>query len=202
MLQLNEQCYFYLKKRVMSHGCKIYDQTKAHYLTLTIVEWVDLFTRMVYRDIIIDSLKYCRKNKGLELFAYVIMSNHMHMFCRSAFEDLSGLIRDFKKYTSNKIINTISEKEESRRDWMLNLFSFEAKKHKRNTDYQVWQQNNYPEEVYSNKFIKQKVNYIHLNPVRNGIVENPEDYLYSSARNYADMEGVIDVIKVDINVLI
>ena len=186
----------------MSHGCKIYDQSKAHYLTLTIIVWVDVFTRKIYKDIIINSLKYCRKNKGLELFAYVIMSNHIHMLCRSALEYLSGLIRDFKKFTSNQIINTISTKEESRRDWMLNIFSFQAKKHKRNTDYQVWQQNNYPEEIYSNKFIKQKVNYIHSNPVRNGIVDNPEDYLYSSARNYADMEALIDIIKLDINVLI
>ena len=126
----------------------------------------------------------------------------MHILCRSAKDDLSGLIRDFKKFTSSQIINTISDKEESRRNWMLNIFKFEAKKHKRNTKFQVWQQNNYPEETYSNKFIKQKVNYIHSNPVRNGIVENPEDYLYSSARNYADMEALIDIIKVDINVLI
>lgn len=124
------------------------------------------------------------------------------MFCRSAFDDLSGLIRDFKKFTSNKILETILDKEESRREWMLNVFKFEAKKHKRNTNFQVWQQNNYPEEVYSNKFIKQKVNYIHDNPVRIGIVEHSWDYLYSSARNYADMEALIDVIKVDVNVLI
>ncbi|MBN1187178.1 MAG: transposase [Bacteroidales bacterium] len=147
-----------MRKKDMSHGCKINDQSKAYYLTLTIVEWIDIFTRKVYRDIVIDSLKYCQKEKGLELFAYVIMSNHIHMFCRSAFDDLSGLIRDFKKFTSSEIINTISDKEESRSDWLSNVFKFEATKHKRNSKYQIWQQNNYPEEVYSNKFIKQKVN--------------------------------------------
>ncbi|MFH0864672.1 MAG: hypothetical protein V1904_00650 [Bacteroidota bacterium] len=77
---------------------------------------------------------------------------------------------------------------------MLNLFSFEASKHSRNENFQFWIQENHPVEIFSQKFIVEKVNYIHNNPVRAGIVENPEDYLYSSARNYADMKGLLDVV--------
>lgn len=124
------------------------------------------------------------------------MTNHMHLLVSSDNENLSQIVCDFKKYTSKKIIETIQTERESRREWMLNLFSFEATKHTRNKNYQFWIQESYPIEIFSNKFIKQKVNYIHKNPVKAGIVEYPEQYLYSSARNYADMENVLDVVKV------
>ena len=68
-----------------------------------------------------------------------------------------------------------------------------AKKHKRNSKYQFWQQKNHPEELLSNKFIDQKLHYIHENPVRNGLVDKPEEYRYSSARNYAELESVLDI---------
>ena len=69
----------------------------------------------------------------------------------------------------------IESKTERRKDWMLNIFEFAAKKHKRNEKFQVWTHENHPELIYSDKFIFQKINYIHDNPVRAGIVENPED---------------------------
>lgn len=180
----------------MSHGYQIKDQEALHYLTLQIVHWVDIFSRKIYRDIIIDSLRYCQQNKGLEIYAYVIMSNHIHLLVRSKKSNLSDVIRDFKRHTSKKIIETIDLEQESRREWMLMIFRYAARKYKRNNEYQVWTHENHAEEIYSNKFIEQKTLYIHQNPVRSGIVEKPEDYLYSSARNYAEMDYLIDVIKV------
>ncbi len=182
----------------MGFKYKIYDQSQAYYLTFTVVKWVDVFSRKIYKDIVIESLKHCQKNKGLNIFAYVIMTNHMHLLVYSEKGDLSHIVCDFKKFTSKRIIKTIQTEPESRKDWMLNLFSFEATKNSRNKDYQFWIQDNHPVEIFSNKFIKQKVEYIHNNPVRAGIVENPWDYLYSSARNYADMESLLDVIKVNL----
>lgn len=76
---------------------------------------------------------------------------------------------------------------------MLEIFAKAARKHERNSKYQFWTHENHPELIYSNKFISQKIEYIHYNPVRAGIVEKPEDYLYSSARNYASLEAVLDV---------
>lgn len=180
----------------MGFKYKIYDETKAYFLTFTVVKWVDVFSRKIYKDILIDALKYCQKSKGLNIFAYVIMTNHVHLLVNCEGEKLSSFVRDFKKYTSKKILETIQTENESRRDWMLNLFSFEALKNPRNKYYQFWIQDNHPVEIYSNRFIKQKVDYIHNNPVKAGIVENPEDYLYSSARNYAELECPIEIIKV------
>jgi len=180
----------------MSTGYKISEKEGAYYLTFQIVGWVDLFTRKVYRDIVIDSFKYCQQNKGLEIFAYVIMSNHIHIMVRNQNQDLSGTIRDFKNYTSRKFLETVESDKESRRVWMKNVFKYHGKL-KNHQINQIWTHENHAELIYSQKFIEQKVEYIHNNPVRSGIVSNPEDYIYSSARNYADLESVIDIIKVD-----
>lgn len=179
----------------MSTGYKIIDKEGAYYLTFQIVGWVDIFTRKIYRDVVIDSLKYCQQNKGLNLFAYVIMSNHIHLLAQSEQNDLSGFIRDFKNYTSKRFLELIEEQSESRKDWMKLVFEYHAK-NKANQNYQIWTHENHAEYISSQKFTEQKINYIHNNPVRAGIVERPQDYLYSSARNYVDLESVIDVIKV------
>ena len=183
----------------MPTGYQIYDQSKPYYLTFQVVYWIDLFTRQVYRDIVIESLKYCQQEKGLNIFAYVIMSNHIHILCRSSKDELSNTIRDFKKYTSKRIIDQIIESSiESRKEWMLRLFQHAAKRQNKTGKYQVWTHENHAEEIFSNSFIEQKINYIHQNPVRSGIVLNSEDYLYSSARNYADLENPLTIIKADL----
>ncbi|MCP4177065.1 MAG: transposase, partial [bacterium] len=158
-----------------------------------VVFWIDVFTRKRYRDYIIDSLKYCQDEKGLEIFAYVVMSNHLHLIVKSNADNLSQTIGDFKKFTSKKIIESVKEEPESRREWMLWMFGNAAKKNKRNKNYQFWTHENHAVYLYSDKFIKERLNYIHQNPVRSGIVENPEDFIYSSARNYASLESVIDI---------
>jgi len=178
----------------MSTGCQIAEQYSMHYVTFQIVGWIDLFTRKVYRDIIIDSLKFCQQNKGLEIYAFVVMSNHIHMLISSNTGRLSETIKEFKSYAAKQILKEIELGTESRREWMLNLFEFAAKKHKRNEKYQVWTHDNHPEQIYSEKFILQKIHYIHDNPVRAGIVEKPEDYLYSSARSFAAKTCFLDVV--------
>ncbi len=177
----------------MTHGYKIENQKEAHFLTFQIVGWVDLFTRQIYRDIVIDSLKYCRTGKGLQIFGYVIMSNHVHLLVQSKYGNLSSIIRDFKSYTSKIFLKNVQHEQESRRSWMLKYFRDAAKKHRRNSIFQIWTHENHPENVFSNKFIAQKLNYIHDNPVRAGIVQNPEDYSYSSARNYADLDALMEI---------
>ena len=122
----------------MSTGYKIADQEALHYVTFQIVNWVDLFTRQVYRDIVIDSLKFCQTNKGLEIYAFVVMSNHVQTLLRSSISKLSDTIREFKSFTAKQILLAIEMEQDSRRDWILNLFEFAAKKHKRKEKYQVW----------------------------------------------------------------
>ena len=179
----------------MSTGYKISEQQGIYYVTFQIVGWVDIFSRKIYRDIVIESLQYCQQQKGLELFAYVIMSNHIHLMARSQNGDLSGTIRDFKSFTSKKMLDVLNTNMESRSDWMKMVFEYHAKFKSKQT-HQIWTHENHAEYIYSQKFIEQKIEYIHNNPVRSGIVTKPEDYLYSSARNYADLENVIEVVKV------
>lgn len=176
----------------MSTGYRIAEQDAPYYVTFQVVRWVDIFTRKTYRDIVIDSLRFCQQTKGLEIYAYVIMSNHIHLLIRSNCNKLSDTIREFKSYTAKQILSSINNEPESRRDWMLNIFEFAAKQHKRNSKYQVWTHENHAELIYSKEFITQKINYIHANPVRAGIVVNAEDYVYSSASNFAGKDGLID----------
>lgn len=181
-------------------GYKILNQDGLHFLTFTVVEWVDVFTRKMYKDILIESLKHSINNKGLILNAYVIMSNHLHIIAHTDNDaGLSAIIRDFKKFTSKEIIKTImNEKTESRKKWMIKIFKENGINNSNNKKYQFWIQKNRPTELVSPKWINQKLNYIHNNPVKAGIVENADDYIYSSARNYIGKEGIIDVEVIDL----
>jgi REP element-mobilizing transposase RayT len=185
---------------IMPTGYQIKDQTKAYYLTFQVVFWIDLFSRQLYRDAVVESLKHCQKEKGLEIFAWVIMSNHIHLLSRSSTGDLSGTIRDFKKFTSKEFIRLINENEESRKEWMLRLFAHAAKRQNKAGSFQIWTHESHAVEIFSNQFISEKVEYIHNNPVRAGIVDRPEDYRYSSAANYSDGKGLLDIVPVTLQI--
>jgi len=177
----------------MPTGYNIEDQEGLYYLTFQVVEWVDIFSRQAIRDIFVESLRYCQQNKGLDLFAWVLMSNHAHLLAQSKNGDISGLIRDIKRHTSKAIIEYIQNERESRRNWILKIFSEAASKTNRNKDYQVWTHENHCVQVYTDTFVREKLEYIHNNPVRAGIVALPEHYIYSSAKNYAGEKGLLEV---------
>ncbi|MCX2680549.1 transposase [Galbibacter sp. EGI 63066] len=185
----------------MKEGYIIRDQSKAHFITATVVDWIDVFTRKAYRDVVIDCFKYCIKNKGMILYGYVIMSNHVHMVVQSEKGELSDLIRDFKKYTARMILEKIQSEPESRREWMLEHFKKATETHGRNKNYQFWQYGNHAEEIYSSGFMWSKLDYIHFNPVQAGIVEKASHYLYSSARDYVGNEGMVDIELMDSKVV-
>lgn len=176
-----------------AEGYKIRNQTATHFLTFTIVGWIDIFSRQRYRDIIIESFKYCQLHKGLQIGGYVIMSNHVHVIFTAQQQNLSDVVRDFKTYTSKAITSSILKEPESRREWLIYMFEFFAKRTNANQFFKVWTSNNHPEEVYSREFLLSKLNYIHLNPVRAGLVAEPEQYLYSSASNYLHNKGLIEI---------
>ena len=183
-------------------GYQIRNQYYTYYLTLTIVGWADIFTRKIYKDLLIDSLIYCQKEKGLIVYAYVIMSNHIHLIAAAQKESkgLSAILRDFKRHTAKQILETIKTQPESRRDWLLNLFAYHAKYNGNNSNYQVWIQHNHPIELISPKWILQKLNYVHLNPVRAGIVQEADHYVYSSAANYRMGHGILAVSVIDMGI--
>lgn len=131
------------------------------------------------------------------LYGFVIMSNHIHLIVQSEDNKLTDLLRDFKKFTAKTILNKIETEPESRADWMLKRFEFACKSHSRNEKYQFWQYGNHPEEIFSEKFFWSKLDSIHLNPVRTGIVAKASHYIYSSASNYVNDNGIIAITKVD-----
>ena len=181
----------------MREGYSIRDQNLPHFVTFTVVDWIDVFSRKVYRDEVVASLDYCIKKKSMHLYGYVIMSNHIHMIVQSEEGKLSELIRDFKKFTARAIINKIESEAESRREWMLERFALAASGHSRNSKYQFWSYGSHPEEIYTNKFMWTKLDYLHLNPVRAGLVARASQYVYSSASNYVNDKGLIPIMKAD-----
>lgn len=181
----------------MSDKYKILDQTKLHFITFTIVQWIDVFTRRHYKDILLDSMRYCVKEKGLELYAYCVMTNHVHMIVGTNKNPIEHIVRDMKRHTSKYIYELIErDMQESRQKWMLWIFKSAGQRNNANNDYQIWQQGYHPIELSTRSVTQQKLDYIHRNPVEAGFVDEPEDYLYSSARNYCGRKGLIDVILV------
>ena len=178
-------------------GYQIRDQYAIHFITFAIVEWIDVFTRIEYANILIESLKYCQLEKGLKIHAWVVMSNHVHLIISSDGKNtLSDILRDFKKFTSSRITKAIeSNTKESRRNWMLWIFKSAGEKNKRNENYQFWQQDNHPIECSDNQILESKMKYVHENPVRAGLVRNEWDYIYSSAIDYYTKEK--GLIKID-----
>lgn len=160
---------------------------------MTVVYWIDAFSRRDYKDIIVESLNYCIANKGLNLYAWVIMSNHIHIVGKVETElGMSGFLRDFKKFTSKKIMELIQEIPESRRDWLLDKFSFEARRTGRAENYKLWKDDNHAIDM-STIDMMNKIDYIHDNPVRAGLVHEPDQYVYSSATDYAGGKGMVNV---------
>jgi len=166
-----------------------------YFVTFTVVGWVDVFTRTVYRNILIDSFNYCTKEKGLVIYAWVIMTNHVHMIiARNGQISLEDIMRDMKKFTSVEIVHAIeNSNKESRKQWMISIFKTYGKANSNNTKFQFWQQNNHPIELTANKVIEQKLEYIHKNPVKHGFSNSAECYDWSSAIDYAGGKGLVDI---------
>lgn len=172
----------------------IEDQNDAYFLTFTVTDWVDVFSRKEYKFEIVNSLNYCIENKGLIVYAWCLMSNHLHLVCQAkeGFR-ISGIIRDFKKFTAKAILKLIGEIPESRREWLLYRFEFAGKYDKRIKTYKFWQETNHAVLLDTSEMIGQRINYIHENPVRALIVIHAHEYLFSSAVDYAGEKGYVDV---------
>ena len=183
----------------MSSKYKFHTPDAIYFVTFSVINWIDVFTRNGYKDILIDSIKHCQKEKGLVVHAWVIMTNHVHMIIsKNGTCVLPDIMRDLKKFTAYKITGAIMENsQESRREWMFNLFKRAGERNSNNTNWQFWQQDNHPVELTDARMQEQKLNYIHENPVRAGFVYNPEDYVYSSATDYCGSKGLIDLVLLE-----
>jgi putative transposase len=172
------------------------DSSIPHFVTFAVVNWIDVFSRECYKEIVVESLKFCIAEKGLNLHAWIIMDNHIHLIATTieGFE-LVNVIRDLKKYTSKMIIAAIeSNIQESRKDWMIWMFKRAGAKNSNNKVYQFWQQDNHPLELSTNEMIERRLNYLHENPVVSGIVTEAQHYKYSSAvDHYEERRGLVPI---------
>lgn len=178
----------------MSRKYKFSYPDKLYFISFTIVHWIDLFIRKEYNSIIIESWKYCQKEKGLEIYAWCIMPSHIHMIVGSTDRPLDKTIGEMKSFTSRKLRQAISEHPgESRREWIIWQMEKAGMKNSNNNDWQLWQQHNMPLEIRSTEMFYRTMNYIHKNPVEAGLVEHEEDYLHSSARDFFNKKGLIEL---------
>lgn len=181
----------------MSRKYKFHDQSKPYFVSFASVHWIDLFTRPLYAEIILDSLKYCQANKGLEIFAWCIMTNHIHLIIGTNKNPMQNILRDFKSYTSKELRNAINQnQQESRKEWIVWMMERAGKKNGNNNDWQLWQQNNQPLELNTNDKIAKRLDYVHMNPVEAGFVKEPFHWNYSSAIDYSGGKGLLDILIV------
>jgi putative transposase len=173
---------------------KIKDQEKLYFISFSVVYWIDVFIRNEYKDILLESISYCQENKGLEVFGWCIMTSHIHLIIGTSGNSIEDIVRDLKSFTSGKLRKTIADHpQESRKEWILWMLKRAGSKNGNNNDYQFWQQNYHPIELWDNYMMQQKLDYIHQNPVEAGFVDKPENYIYSSARDYAGENGLLNI---------
>lgn len=182
----------------MSRKHKFHNPEGAYFVSFSVVDWLDVFTRNEYKDIIVENLQYCQHNKGMEIYAWCIMTNHLHLIFRSIQNQKPELLLgDFKRYTSKAIVRAIANNSrESRKEFLLDHFRKAAEQSSNVKEYQFWRHDNKPIELWSINVINEKIKYVHNNPVEEGLVYNPEDYVYSSARDYSGEQGLLDNIVV------
>ncbi len=162
----------------MSNRYRIKHQDGVYFLTMTVHKWVDVFTRPKYKNTVLESFKYCQQNLGLKLHAYVIMTNHIHLIASvKSGTNLSSFINSFKSHVAKQLIKELRNKKESRK-WILDILK------KEDGSIQFWKKSNHPIILYSDKVANQKIQYIHMNPVKAGIVDFSYQYKYSSAPFY------------------
>lgn len=178
----------------MSRKYKFNDNDKLYFISFAIVYWIDLFIRREYKEVVLESWRYCQREKDLEIYAWCIMPSHVHMIIGSKGRPLDKIVSEMKSFTSRMLRKSIAEHPgESRREWIVELMERAGIRNSNNHDWQLWQQHNKPIELLNIDMFYQKLEYIHRNPVESGFVENEEDYVYSSARDFFDKKGLIEL---------
>ena len=178
----------------MSRKYKFLNKEGLYFVSFATVYWIDVFTREEYFEKVAESIRFCQKQKGLELFSWCIMTNHVHMIFRAKDNNPSELMRALKTFTSNALQKIIAEhNQESRKEWMLWLMERAAQKSSNVKHRQFWRQDNKPIELWSAEVIDQKLQYIHMNPVVAGFVNEPEHWRYSSAIDFSGGKGLLEL---------
>jgi REP element-mobilizing transposase RayT len=167
---------------------KIYEPTHPHFITCTILHWLPIFTNQKSVQIVIDSLKFLQTQDNLKVYAYVILENHLHLVVQS--DDLSKTMESFKKFTANEILKLLKQENVHT---LLDQFKFYKKAHRKDKEYQIWEEGYQPKLIQNDAIMKNKIEYIHNNPIKRGYVDEDWHWRYSSARDYRGIQGLIKV---------
>ena len=168
---------------------KITEDGAPHFLTCTTIRWIPIFTRVETVEIVLRSLRFLQTEERLLIFGYVVLENHLHLIASG--RELGKAIGSFKSYTARRIIDLLDEKKVRP---LLQQLAFHKARHKADRNYQLWQEGSHPQRIHSRDMMRQKLEYIHQNPVKRGYVDEAVHWRCSSARNYAGMEGLLDVV--------
>ena len=160
-----------------------------YFLTFTVIGKIPVFINSKYCDVIIENFEFYRRKRGLQTFSYVIMDNHVHVIM-SHYEDISKVVQDFKKYTAKLMLQLL---QTDSRYWIKSLMKFSKKPYKTKSIYQFWEEGSHPELIQNQKMFNQKIEYIHNNPIKRGLVWEDRDWYYSSARNLYGLKNPFDI---------
>ena len=178
----------------MSRKYKFHNKEGLYFVSFATVYWIDVFTRPLYNDILVDSLIYCQNNLGMEIYCWCIMPSHVHLIFSAKDNNPDVLLGRFKEHTSKQVVKAIRENsQESRKEWMLWMFERAGSKSSNVKGKQFWQHNNKPIELWSAEVIEQKADYLHNNPVVSGFVNEVWHWKYSSAIDYCGAKGIIEI---------
>ena len=183
----NEKSIVYNKNMTRSRY-RVYEDFSPHFLTCTVVNWIPLFNDPNLIEILYASLRFMQKHNRLTIYAYVFMDTHLHLVAAST--NLSKEIAKFKSFTARRIIDTLKEKNEKK---PLEQLAQAKAVHKKDRQFQVWQEGSHPQLIQNEAMMRQKIEYIHQNPVKRGFVDEPVQWVFSIAANYADLPGLLDV---------
>jgi REP element-mobilizing transposase RayT len=162
----------------------------AHFVTATLVAWLPVFTSAARCDILVNSLEYCRQHKGLQIHAWVILDSHFHAIL--AAPDLTRVMADLKRHTARRLLEQLAAEQN---DWLLGQFKYFRARHKTESQRQVWQEGSHPQALSSDEMLLQKLEYLHNNPVKRGLVAAPEHWRYSSA--HEQCPGAVPLLRCD-----
>ena len=168
---------------------KITQPQQPHFVTLTVLHWIPVFTRPQTVELLFASLRFLA-NDGLKVYAYVVLENHCHLILQS--EALDSDIARFKSFTARELIRYLAENNVKS---ILDQLAFYKKAHKNDRAYQFWQEGVHPELIQGEEMMRQKIDYIHHNPVKRGYVDKAEHWRYSSARDYLGQTGLLEVCR-------
>jgi REP element-mobilizing transposase RayT len=168
---------------------RIFDSDHPYFLTCTIVGWLPVFTRPEAVQILFDCWNFLRQKRDFKLYGYVVLENHLHLIASAP--ELANAVKSFKMFTARQILELL---ERHAAEVLLQQLCDHKLRHKTRSEYQVWQEGSQPKQIGDDAMMRQKLEYIHNNPVKRGYVDDPVHWRYSSARNYAGLTGLVDVV--------